>query len=220
MISIHDYILKELDHNTQYLELISHNLLNLSEYARILKPKIEAQTMMQVSTGSIVTSLSRIKKSLQTDTVIERFYIDDIQIKYPISDIVFLPDNQVFDKVSRLHGECESLTNNFLNVCIGSSEVNIFVNSKYKDVVLKYFSTQKMVFEMSNLCAITIKFDPKYIHIPGITHKVLRELAFRNINLVEVMSTYTEITLFIDQKYSQDVLELLQNQFMHKPDNK
>ena len=225
MISITDYIQNNIFKNSLILELLNANLLNTTQYAKLIQPQIEKSLHKDITLISIVTALSRIKKKkILTSTSI--FKIDDIQILYPISDLVFTIKYNPTVNISTLYKSLAGKPNHFLNLTVGNSELNIFINTKYKEIVTNIFAgnsgahilpakeLERLIYERNNLCSINLKFDSKFIDTPGTTYQLLRVLAWNNINLVEVVSTFSEVTLFVDRKDSQVVLELLTQEFM------
>ena len=225
MISITDYIQNNILKDSSILELLNAGLLNTTQYSNIIKPQIEKSLHKNVTQTSIITALSRIKKKKLLSKTMD-FKIDDIQILYPISDLVFTTKFNPTNCISTLYAKLADKPNHFLNLTVGNSELNIFVNTKYKEIVTDIFvdnftssiaknkETEKLIYERNNLCSINLKFDSKYIDTPGTTYQLLRVLAWNNINLVEVVSTFSEVTLFVDRNDSQLVLELLTDEFM------
>jgi hypothetical protein len=53
---------------------------------------------------------------------------------------------------------------------------------------------------LADLAGLTIRFPAKYLHVPNTTFALLRPLALNRINLVEVVSTYTELTLIVAER--------------------
>lgn len=55
----------------------------------------------------------------------------------------------------------------------------------------------KSVFR--NLVGMTMKFNEQYLPQPNVLYSLLSKLAHQRINLYEMVSTYTELTVFIDE---------------------
>ena len=63
-----------------------------------------------------------------------------------------------------------------------------------------------------------MQFDPRYATIPGMAYMLLRRVALQNVNLIEITSTFTEIHLFIDERNTQIVFDLLFQIFLSRKD--
>ena len=50
---------------------------------------------------------------------------------------------------------------------------------------------------MRNLSAVIIRLAPSTVQTPGVYYAILKCLAWQNINVVDVVSTATEFTIFV-----------------------
>ena len=215
MYSVVDATKKILQSNQFLSEYLALELINSSQYARKIKSQVEALTMKNVQLNTIVTSLNRIKKTTQGKLKVD-FYIDDVQMKYPISDIVFSKFDNDYLNIANLYKEIGKINNSFLNITQGQSETNIFVNSTFSEAVLEKFKGHKPLYKREDLAGMVIKFSPKYMDLAGSAFSVLRTISLEGINLVEVLSTYTEMSFFVDFKDSQRVMEIIKENFLRK----
>jgi len=213
MLSTTDAIKQLLLQNPMMENLLTKNLLNLTQLATEWQPKIEEITYKKVTLGSVVTSLSRLR--VEIDTIFQSsFKINDISLKFPISEISFVTKPDHVKKIAKLYEVLSTTENHYLNAISGNTETSIFVNTKYSDQVLKLFKSEKLKLNLANLASVSLKFDEDYLEIKGITYQVLKALLWENINLVEIVSTYTEITLIIEKRDAQKALQVLSQQFL------
>lgn len=213
MISTTDAIRQLLLQNPLMENLLAKNLLNLTQLAKEWQPKIEEITYKKVTLGSVVTSLSRL--GVEVETRFEStFKINDISLKFPISEISFVSRDNHVKKIAKLYENLSVNENHYLNAISGNTETSIFVNTKYSEQVLEVFKSEKLKLNLGNLASVSLKFDAKYLETKGITYQVLKALLWENINLVEIVSTYTEITLIIEKNDAQKALQVLSGQFL------
>lgn len=213
MISITDCCRQIISKNPFLSESLALGLLNTSEYARTIQNEIEKITFKPVKIQTIVTSLNRLKIE-QTKNLPPKFVVEDVQLKYPITNLAYDLKLNKTKKVGEIYGLFAGLDDPFLNVIVGNHQINILVNSKYATLAKDLLKGQKPTLEMEDLAAISLKFDKKYLQIPGSLYLVLRTLFLENINLIEAVSTYTEITLFVYKKDSQKILEIMNREFI------
>lgn len=193
-------------------EILQKDCLNLSQYAQNIKPEIEKQLYKKVQLGSIITALGRIRSEIQEKFEIE-IKILDLSLKMPITEINFAKSFDHSTKISQLYEHLADFESNFLNIISGNTETGIFVNSRYQNKVLQIFKTQKPNLFLENLGAISIKFDPEYLDNIGSVYQILKLLVWENVNLLEVISTFTELTLIVERAKSQQVFEILEKYF-------
>jgi len=68
---------------------------------------------------------------------------------------------------------------------------------------------EKILNKQTDLVALTINFGGDFFHTPGIIYQVLQALAWKNINLLEIISTLTELTIVIEKKDAIKSYEIL-----------
>lgn len=214
MYSITDHVRQIISNKPTIAEMLLKNYLNLSSFADDIIPEIEKSTYKKISKNSVVMALSRIKDEIQIDKKIE-FKVNDISVKYPLSEINYpIPLQFCTAEIARIYDEFQTIDNHFLNIVSGNSETTIFVNSKLKSKIFDSFKKKKHNLELDNLASVSLKFSVEYFEVIGITYEVLRSMTWNKINLVEVVSTYTEITLIIYQKDTQRLIDILNKEFL------
>ena len=90
----------------------------------------------------------------------------------------------------------------FLNITIGNREISIAISQKYGDKIENLLKSETILHKQEDLVALTIVFNSDFFHTPGITYQVLQSLAWKNVNLLEIISTLTELTIVIEKKDS------------------
>jgi len=63
----------------------------------------------------------------------------------------------------------------------------------------------------TGLVALSIGFKGDFFHTPGVIFTVVRRLAWDDINIYEIISTMTELTLILHKKDSMRAYESLQD---------
>lgn len=101
------------------------------------------------------------------------------------------------------------IDSSFLNIISGNTETEIFINSNYENRVLEVFSDQKPNLFLTGLSVVSIKFDSECLQNMGTIYQILKYLLWEKINLMEVVSIYTELTLIVDKINAKKVFEIL-----------
>jgi len=189
------------------------DILNLSQYAKQIQHEVSEKNMKPTQLGAIITALSRIKSEIDTQFNVD-FKVNDISLKYPLTEITYITSSDHVQKTGELYSLFSQRQNHFLNIIAGNTETTIFVNSRYEQDVIDAFKPDKPHVIIPGLAGVSLKFTEQYFEVPGITYEVLKTLLWNNINLAEIISTYTEITLIIYKKDSQRTFELLSERFI------
>ena len=123
------------------MDYLKADLLNTTSYAKILQPKIQAQTLTQVSIGSIVTSLVRIKQKLtKIINAGPQFVIKDLSLKLPISELVYKKTHNPNPDLSSIYKDLETTDSVHFNVVNVEAELDIFISSNQTHLVQKHMN--------------------------------------------------------------------------------
>jgi hypothetical protein len=87
-----------------------------------------------------------------------------------------------------------------------TQEITIICSDVLLLKVEKVFKV-KPKMKQANLAAIGISFNEEYYNIPNVTFSLIREIALRQINLAETVSSYTEVVFILHQKDLGSALE-------------
>jgi hypothetical protein len=212
MNTVTDIVRAVLEKSPTAYEALQNGWLNLSQYAVFIQPKVAEISYKRVQTGSIITALSRIRNELR-DKQEPKIMINNISLKTPISELNFAKESDHAEKIKKAYEKFATQENSFLNIISGNTETGIFVNSKYEQQVIAAFSPLVPNLHLTDLAAISIKLNPEYLLALGGVYEVLKYLVWEKINLLEVISTYTELTLIVDKKAANRVVEILTQNF-------
>jgi len=50
---------------------------------------------------------------------------------------------------------------------------------------------------------------PEHLHVPGVNYQITKTLAWKGINIVEIISSYSETTLVVDREDIDRVFSLI-----------
>jgi len=200
------------------LEALNRGIIHFGNLAAELKPKIESELEKKVTESSIVMALRRyteevrdridIANSLQLDC--------EVTMKTGICDFNIIKTNTLLQQLKSFYGLVDLGRGDFLNITIGTREISIAISQKYRDEIEKFLKKETILHKQEDLVALTIVFNSDFFHTPGITYQVLQSLAWKNVNLLEIISTLTELTIVIEKKdsiKSYTVLHELIDQF-------
>lgn len=201
--------------DTIALEAIMRGVLNLSAYAEEIQPEIEKITWKEVKKGTIVVALSRFIKEMHNNVVSSSIrpyvYVDDISIRSPLCNISFEKTKKAQEATKKILESTMYLKeNSFFTITEGVSEITLIVPQKICNTILNvylqpmYNLQPKAVYR--NLVGISVKFSEKYLSVPNVVYTLLGKLAVDKINVIEVVSTYTELAIIVEEKYTEQAV--------------
>lgn len=192
---------------------VHYGLFNLTQLARYLQPMIEARAKKDVQVSAITMNLSRLQQDLRATTPApERFEIENVTIHSGLSTVSYArsPEvhaglHHVYDRIHRANGFC----------CLsqGLHEITAIVESHFRPWLAKRIR-QKPVYSHDNLASVGVQFDDRYAEIPGMLYMLLQRVTLQNVNLIEIISTYTEIVFYVDERDTQTVFDTLFQSFL------
>ena len=200
MIKIQD-VVKDviLGEPEAYLSL-TEGYMNMSSYAYRIKPSVEAQTKKEVTIASLVVTLSRLKKEFKKEKpLIQDITITNITTKLPLSEIVYENTDASIKKLESLYKNISVSREDFFTSTIGTTELTIVCSSKAAESITKYFAV-KPKFVAHNLSSIGISFSQKQFTEPNTIFSLVAVLAKARINIIEIVSTYTELLFILNEK--------------------
>ena len=185
---------------------LTNGYMNMSSYAYKIKRGVENLTKKPVTITSLVISLSRLKKEFKKEKpLFQEIVISSITTKLPLTEIVYENTKNIIDKLESLHKNVSIGREDFFTSTIGTSELTIVCSSNIANKVLKHFKEEPKI-TIENLSAIGISFDLKYFSTPNIIFSLVSVVARARINIVEIVSTYTELIFVVSEKdFSQTI---------------
>ncbi len=74
-----------------------------------------------------------------------------------------------------------------------------------------------MVARLHNLSAIVIRLSRSTVGTPGVYYAILKRLAWQNLNVVDVVSTYTEFTIIVANEQVDQAFAALRRYLWPEP---
>ena len=200
MIKIQPIVLDIVMSELEAYFALSNGYMNMSSYAYRIKEAVEERAKKQVTITSLVVSLSRLRKEFKKEKpLIQDVAITNITTKLPLTDIVYENTDTIISKLESFHKKISISREDFFTTTVSTTELNIICSSNMANKVLKHFGT-KPKFTENNLAAVGISFSEKQFTIPNTLFSLYSVIARARINIIEVVSTYTELIFVIAEK--------------------
>lgn len=204
MITIPEVVAEIVQRSPFLEEGMQDEIINFSGLARMIQPEIEKRLMKKVKEGAIVMALKRYPLSapVHRNLRIREFIssLGDIVVRSKLIDYTFRNSETIdFCQQNFIKEVCEE-DDVFYTVSKGVNETTLVTSDSVRNAVKRAYHAERLISETKELASITIKLPKENIRIPGIYYYLFKELAIKDINVIEVISTTNEITLVIHDK--------------------
>ncbi len=186
------------------MEALNRGIIHFGNLAAEFKPKIESELEKSVTESSVVMALRRYADEVKgkMDNLQPLALDCEVTMKTNICDFNIVKSNTLLTQLKSFYELVDLGRGDFLNITIGNREISIAISQKYRDEIESLLENETVLHRQEELVALTIVFNSDFFHTPGITYQVLQSLAWQNVNLLEIISTLTELTIVIEKKNS------------------
>lgn len=182
---------------TPFLEqALADGLINHSALARRLRPAVQKALLRPVSEAAIMMA---IRRAVPARTKPQKAAaLGEVTVRSNLTAITYQASPQTGAKVRRLFDRLTRRSGQFLTYTQGVSEVMVVVSAAAEETAAQAMEGEHQVARLHNLAAIVIRLAPSTVRRPGVYYGILKRLAWRNLNVIDVVSTYTEFTIVVE----------------------
>lgn len=200
MIKVSSVVNELLLSSDTALEAMRLGILNFSAFADQIHNEVEKKTFKPVKRGTIIVALSRISEELkQIPALKPKVLLEELSIKAPLCDITFEKTKENLRLTKSLSHVLPETNSYFFTVTQGIDEITIIASEGFKDKIIEHYNVLPKS-QYSDLVGINVRFGEEYIVLPNVIFAILHSLAIKRINLIEIVSTYTELTIVIEKE--------------------
>ena len=201
MPTISHVVQKLVNDQVCVLEAMNQGVISYGALAKKLQPDIEKELQKKIKTHAVIMALHRYNEKIkQTHKQITFDYHSEIILKTDVCDISVRRSPTLFDTLKKLYDIVNFENGDILNVIHGRCEVSLVTNERYREKTLKFLDEEDVLNVEKNLVCLTLTFPIEYLRVPGVIFQIIRSLAWENINIFEIVSTNTELTIIISKE--------------------
>ena len=188
--------------NSPFLEkALTDGIVNHSALARRLRPKVERALMQRTSVAAITMALRRLRPSVARKTGVRArntHRIREITVRSDLVELTYHRSRTIGDRQRKLLGRLATSADAFLTYTQGVSEVMLIVSARAERAVTDALAGEELVATVRHLSALVIRLGANVVRTPGVYYGILKELAWQEVNVVDVVSTSTEFTILVE----------------------
>lgn len=205
-------------------DALAKNLFNYSKLASYFHSKIEKEMNRPIKLSAIVMAIARASEKIRQEYHEHMHKIAfaqaELSIRSGIAEITIQKSTSCFNKFTELYNTVDLSAGDILNINLGGSEVSIIFTERYMDKFKKALDNENIKLEVSGLAELSIRFPKDYLYEPGFIYAITRQCAWYSINIVEIISTLSELILVIKNEDTTLAYSALQELFSHKKEKK
>ncbi|GAB5551516.1 MAG: hypothetical protein Sapg2KO_11070 [Saprospiraceae bacterium] len=199
-------VVQDLVETSPFLtEALQDGLINVSSLARRLQPEVAKRLGKDVRESAIVMAINRLQfgELVYVDRGLKQFFsqLSDIGVRSNLVDFTFRNSATLYQGIGRLLQVIHNrYANSFYSFSQGVSETTIIVTDAVQEEVHQLFARETLQSKRENLSAITLMLPKENRQLYGVYYYILKELAWKGINLVELISTSNEFTVLVSNE--------------------
>lgn len=207
MITVKEAVLRELGRDYVAIQAISRGIMNLSEYARLIKPEVEFQSKKLTSVQSIVVALSRIVKEVKKPEL-QDVTIEQLTVQSPVTQIIYPRTDSNLAALLEAARKIRGGEHSFFSFTTSTKDIAFLASESAVSSILAEFE-EKPLIEKPDLSAISIRFPVEGVNEANVGLSILSKLATKNIPLDAALTTYNEFTLVLESSYLEVAVSTL-----------
>lgn len=185
-------------------EALNEKLINVSSLARIILPEVSSALKKDVKVGAVMMAINRLSPAseLRIRKNIKKLALDlgDVIVRSDLCDFTFKNTTSLLKEIAKILTKSSENADYFLTVSQGIFETNIVTSKNLQPFVNKIFQKEILISNVLDLASITIKLPKQNQEQSGIYYFILKQLAWADIPLQEIISTTNEMTIVVKEE--------------------
>ena len=201
MVTVQHLVEKLIEQKPFLQEALSRGVINNAALAEELLPDIEKELKKKIKFSAVNMAIRRLSEKL-SKSFIEKAKFDnttDISIQSDLVEITIYKSDISKEKIKKIYDIVDIKEGDFLTITQGLHEIMFITNKKHEQEVLNLFEKKSVKKILKNLSSITLNIPINAIETVGLFYIASRALNWENINIVEIVSTLTEMTFIVNE---------------------
>jgi aspartokinase len=182
-------------------EGLRKGIINVASLSEEIIPEIEKRTNETVKFSAVNMALRRLSEKIKEMPVEEiKFKNTDLTIRSDLIEIIIYKDRKSSEYLKKIYSKIEINQNNFLTITQGFNEIMIITNKKFEKEIVDIVGEKEIKKKIENVSSLSMKIPEELIKTPGFFFIITRSLAWENIPIVDIVSTFTEMTFILNEE--------------------
>ena len=183
-------------------EGMRQGIISFAALAESIKPQVKQQLGKDVQEAAVMMALRRHSENLKASDVRKIMFAPHTQLILKTNIVYFSARRSpgLFRNLEELYRSLGHDTEDTLNVINGNHETSVITNDKNEKKVAAAIGSEQITTKEKNLVSISMSLEKDFAYTPGILFAVTRKLYWDNINIFEIVTTATELTIIFQKK--------------------
>lgn len=194
-------------------EALNEKLINVSSLARVILPEVSQLLKKEIKIGAVMMAINRLSPAseLRIRKNIKKLAINlgDFVVRSDLCDFTFKNTPSLLKEIAKILSKSADSNDYFLTVSQGIFETNIVTSKNLQKHVEDIFIKETLIHSVLDLASITIKLPKENLDQSGVYYFILKQLAWANIPLQEVISTTHEMTIVVKEEDVNETFAIL-----------
>ena len=194
-------------------EALHEKLINVSSLARVILPEVSQLLKKEIKIGAVMMAINRLSPAseLRIRKNIKKLAINlgDFIVRSDLCDFTFKNTPSLLKEIAKILSKSADSNDYFLTVSQGIFETNIVTSKNLRKYVEEIFIQETLIHSVLDLASITIKLPKENLEQSGVYYFILKQLAWANIPLQEVISTTHEMTIVVKEEDVNETFAIL-----------
>ena len=202
MVTVSHLVEKVIEQKPFIQEALSNGIINNATLADQMLPEIEKELKKKVKFSAVNMAIRRLSEKLEQSFISKAKFNknSDLTLKSNLIEITVYKMEDSQEYIGKLYSLVDIKGGDFLTITQGLHELMVITNEKYEKKILEMFPNKLIKKSIKNLSSITINIPEESIGTVGLFYIVTRALNWENINIVDIVSTFTEMTFIINEE--------------------
>lgn len=197
------HVVKKMIRDRPFIEeAIRINIINYGGLADFLLPDIEKELNAKVTHASVMMAIRRYAESLEkkefSHEILE--YIKDINVRSNLFEITIYKTGESKNILQKIQNLPDARKGDVLSIITGMHEISIIANEQLEKKILSVIPKGEIKQKMKSISGITVNLSEEAAEAAGIFYVITKNLALENINIIEIVSTWTETSFIVSTK--------------------
>ncbi len=192
-------------------EALRRGIINHAALAEEFLPEVRTTVGHEVTFSAVNMAIRRLSERLAQREV-EHVIFDkdsDITVRSHLVEITLFKSAAVQERIPELYRMIDMGRGDFLTITQGMNEVMLITGARYRERMLALFEQRSVRKVIGGLSSVSVHISEQAAQDSGMFYLVTRSLAWENVNIVDIVSTYTELTFIVMERDTGKTFDLL-----------
>jgi hypothetical protein len=210
MVNIARVVERAISEKPFLLEALAKGVINNAALAEQLLPIVEKELKKKVKFSAANMAVRRFREKLGNSFVstIKFDAASDISLR---SSLVEMTIDKTYDAgaiIKRIYDAID-FRHDYLAITQGSEELTIITNARHENKIRKLLGVHHIKKTVANLASVSVRIPESSVDAMGLFYLTSRTLNWENINIVEIVSTLTELVFIVKQNDASRAFDAL-----------